>query len=47
MLDYVIIHELAHLHAARHDANFWALVNRYPQAERARGFLIARGLEPA
>lgn len=47
VLDYVIIHELAHLHVARHDAAFWALVNRYPQAERARGFLIARGLEPA
>jgi len=46
VLDYVIIHELAHLHRDRHDATFWALVNRYPKAERARGFLIARGLEP-
>ncbi|HEX9547627.1 MAG TPA: M48 family metallopeptidase, partial [Acidimicrobiales bacterium] len=47
VLDYVIVHELAHLHIPRHDAAFWALVNRYPKAERARGFLIARGLEPA
>lgn len=46
VLDYVIIHELAHLSRDRHDAAFWALVNRYPKAERARGFLIARGLEP-
>jgi predicted metal-dependent hydrolase len=46
VLDYVIVHELAHLHIPRHDTAFWALVNRYPKAERARGFLIARGLEP-
>ena len=45
MLDYVIVHELAHLSAPRHDARFWALVGRYPRAERARGFLMARGLE--
>lgn len=45
VLDYVIVHELAHLDIPRHDAKFWTLVNRYPKAERARGFLIARGLE--
>jgi predicted metal-dependent hydrolase len=47
VLDYVIVHELAHLDVPRHDDRFWKLVNRYPLAERARGFLIARGLEPA
>ena len=45
VLDYVIVHELAHLSAPRHDARFWALVSRYPRAERARGFLMARGLD--
>ena len=45
VLDYVIVHELAHLEVARHDAAFWLLVNRYPKAERARGFLMARGLD--
>jgi predicted metal-dependent hydrolase len=46
VLDYVIVHELAHLTEPGHNARFWALVNRYPRTERARGFLIARGLEP-
>ena len=47
VLDYVIVHELAHLTVAGHGPRFWALVGRYPLTERARGFLIARGLEPA
>lgn len=47
VLDYVIVHELAHLDVPRHDNQFWSLVGRYPLTERARGFLIARGLEPA
>ncbi len=44
VLDYVIVHELAHLQVPHHGPEFWALVERYPLAERARGFLIARGL---
>ena len=45
VLDYVIVHELAHLVVAGHNAEFWALVDAYPLTERARGFLIAKGLD--
>jgi predicted metal-dependent hydrolase len=45
VIDYVIIHELAHLSVHGHGPRFWQLVERYELAERARGFLIARGLE--
>ncbi len=45
VLDYVIVHELAHLAVSRHDARFWGLVERYELAERARGYLIAKGEE--
>jgi predicted metal-dependent hydrolase len=45
VIDYVVVHELAHLSVAGHGPRFWRLVERYPLAERARGFLIARGLE--
>jgi predicted metal-dependent hydrolase len=42
VLDYVIVHELAHLVVPGHGRGFWALVQRYPRSERARGWLMAR-----
>jgi predicted metal-dependent hydrolase len=39
VIDYVLLHELAHLLVAGHGEDFWAWVNRYDLTERARGFL--------
>ena len=41
VLDHVIVHELAHLVVADHSAEFQALVNQNPLAERAEGYLMA------
>ncbi|MEV2238551.1 M48 family metallopeptidase [Micromonospora sp. NPDC049891] len=39
VIDYVLLHELVHLIVSSHNAQFWALVGRYPKTERARGYL--------
>ena len=39
VLDYVILHELAHLLQPGHGGEFWSLLQSYPRTERARGYL--------
>ncbi|WP_079062799.1 M48 metallopeptidase family protein [Streptacidiphilus griseoplanus] len=39
VVDYVLLHELAHLLAPDHGPRFWALLDGYPRTERARGYL--------
>jgi hypothetical protein len=50
VVDYVLVHELAHLIEPGHTREFWAWVDRYPRAEKAKGYLegysAAARLEP-
>lgn len=39
VIDYVLLHELAHLLERNHTKTFWRMVDRFPKSERARGFL--------
>jgi predicted metal-dependent hydrolase len=39
VVDYVLVHELTHLLVGGHGPEFWAWVRRYPDVDRARGFL--------
>ena len=50
VVDYVLLHELAHLIESSHGPRFWRLLESYPQTETAKAFLSgaayasARGL---
>ena len=39
VIDYVLLHELAHLVQPGHGPRFWSLMESYPKTDRARGFL--------
>ncbi|MFB9478493.1 M48 family metallopeptidase [Streptomyces filamentosus] len=39
VVDYVLLHELAHLLVPGHGPAFWRLLEAYPRTERARGYL--------
>lgn len=51
VIDYVLLHELAHLLVASHNAAFWRLLEAYPETQRAKAFLegvsfaTSRGLD--
>lgn len=39
VVDYVLLHELAHLLEPSHNQRFWHWVDKFPKAERAKGYL--------
>lgn len=43
--DYVVLHEMAHLLEPNHSRSFWEIVSRYKLSERAKGYLLAKGID--
>jgi hypothetical protein len=41
VLDYLLVHEMAHLEQSDHGPAFREMEGRYPLSERARGYLMA------
>lgn len=39
VVDYVLLHELAHLIEHGHGPGFWRLLDRYPRTQKAQGYL--------
>lgn len=39
VIDYLVLHELAHILEPNHGKRFWQIVRKYPKIERAKGFL--------
>jgi predicted metal-dependent hydrolase len=46
VVDYLLMHELAHLVHSDHGPEFHEVENRYPLSERARGYLLALDRPP-
>jgi predicted metal-dependent hydrolase len=40
VIEYIVAHEMAHRKYPNHSSDFYALLSRYPKAERASGFLM-------
>ena len=40
VIEYIVAHELVHRKHPNHSREFWEYLSQYPEAERARGFIM-------